>query len=498
MPTLHDLMSASIDGRAHKFADASPTDSTRALIGRRRRRNAILAGGTSALAIGGLLAAGLTQASRADNAPASATPNAIEYVTVDLSGSDWTEGFTNPVVATNCGDTLPDPKTEDQDFTQSVAVDPTAPEGTLRVNASLHYDGPDRASTLINPGMALLTRDGAVINYYPGNNTGAPFDAVASGDTWTNSGVVSGSVFEQTPCVSGVYVAPSATDVAYPAGDYQVYVVSQALASATLLAEHELQDQGYFVAGSGSGVWNPGSVDCQQRVSSGGGGITPVQCLDSLPAEVSIDAEADTATLPYHSADYSGELNVTLISQPINVTLDHDITYADLGYTSQPAAQPEPLDLEPLTCGSEASRGGSEIQVTFAQIPSFADIVSGVDVPILVDSQTVRTKTKGTLHVGPDTTAALILASNWVAQTATPVITPAEVPIDRAAGYPDVSLRLENVTACPEPTEGAQSLVNHDPATGWLLEIRGDFRIDWEDGTSTTADWITLSALEQG
>lgn len=500
MATLFDLMTGSIDGLARDLGGAAPTDATRALIGRRRRRNAAVAGGTSALAIGGLLAAGLTHSMRADNnAPASADPNGIAYVDVDLSGSDAWPGFTDPVVSTNCGASLPAPKTEDQGFTQSVAVDPNVSGTSLHVNASLHYNGTDRASAAISPAMAVLTRDGVVMDYYLGNGTGTPLAAVTTGETWTASNVVDGSVFKQRPCSSGVdYVEPKATDVAYPAGDYQVYVISRALASAPVIAELELQAHGYYLADPRGGVWNPGSVDCQQWGDSAGGGITPVQCLDSLPAGVSIDAKSGTATLPYHSANYAGELNVTLVSQPITVTLDHDITYADLGQVSAPTSEPPPARLEPLACGGEANQRWDGLEASFAQIPSFADIVSGVDVPVLIDAQAGLDKRKGTLHVGAHATAALIVAGNWIAQTATPVVTPNEAPIDRATGYPGVSLRLEDVTACPEPTEGAQSLINHDPAEGWLLEIRGDFRIDWDDGTSTTAGWITLSGVPEG
>lgn len=333
MATLHELMAGSIDALALDLGDATPADATRALIGRRRRRNAAVAGGTSALAIGGLLAAGLTHLERTDNnAPASANPNGIAYVDVDLSGSDAWPGFTDPVVSTNCGASLPASKTADQGFTQSVEVDPNVSGTSLHVNASLHYDGPDRAPALIDPGMAVLTRDGVVMDYYLINSTEDPFRAVISDQTWVANNVADGSVFKQRPCFGGAhYVEPNPTEVAYPAGDYQVYVVSRALASAQLIAGHELQDQGYYVADPRGGIWNPGSVDCQQWVQSAGGGLTPVQCLDSPPAGVSIDTKSGKATLPYHAADYSGELNVTLISQPIAVTLDHDITYADLG-----------------------------------------------------------------------------------------------------------------------------------------------------------------------
>jgi hypothetical protein len=506
MPTLHDLMSASIDARAAVLgaADASPADATRGLIARRRRRNAAIAGGTSALAIGGLVAAGVLQGSR-ERAPASVGPDTIAYVKVDLSGSDAFQGFTDPEVSTNCGASLPSPIVEDQGFTQSVAVDPAAPDGTLRVNTSLRYDGPDRASVLISPGIAVLTRDGVVINYYWGYNNGVPFGAVASGDTWANGNVVSGPVFEQRPCFSGVdYVEPNPSDVAYPAGDYQVYVLSQALASTTLLARHALQDQGYDLAYSRPGVWSPGSIDCQEALkSAGGGAFTPVECLDPLPPGVSIDAESGTATLPYRSADYSGELNVTLVSQPITVTLDHNITYGDLGDVSAPTAQP--TSDKPLTCGQNdgpRTLGGS-ITAEFVQPVSAANLLSGGVVPILVDDQTGDARQRGTLRLADGAIASVVLGDSssggWVAAQGSAALTPSVVSIDRAKGYPDVSLKLDGMTECPAPTGGPWALHSPDsPTIGVWLVVQGDLRIDWEDGTTTTADSIMLSGGAEG
>jgi hypothetical protein len=509
MPTLHDLMSASINARAAALGaasltatDASPADATRGLIARRRRRNAAVAGGSSALALGGLVAAGLLQDSR-DQAPASADPNAIEYVKVEMSGTGGLQGFSDPVASVSCGATLPAPKTEDQEFTQSVAVDPTAPDGTLRVNASLHYDGLDRAPAYISAGYAVLTRDGVVVNEYPNNTTGDPFGAVTSGETWNANRVVDGSVFEQQPCRSGVYVEPSPNDVAYPAGDYLVYVTSQALVSAPVLAERELQDRGYYVAVSSQGAWNPGSVDCQQAVTSAGGGGTPVQCLDSLPSGVSIDKKANTTTLPYHAANYSGELNVTLVSQPIAVTLDHDITYADLGYASAPTSQP--TSNQPLTCGQVDGTQifGSNLDTTFAQPVTLASLVAGGEVPILVDARTRDERSRGTLRLADGAIASVVLGDSssgaWVAAQGSAALAPSVVTIDRAKGYPDVSLKLDGMTECPAPTEGPWTVRQLDsPTIGVWLVVQGDLRIDWEDGTTTTANSITLSRNPPG
>jgi hypothetical protein len=503
MPTLHDLMSASIDGRAAALgADASPADATRGLIARRRRRNAAVAGGTSALALGALVAAVVVQGSRAQ-APASADPNGIEYVTVDMDWATATQGFVDPVTYVNCGDEVPAPVTKDQDFTQSVAVDPNTSGESLRVNASLRYEGTDRAPAFIDPGHAVLARDGVVVNTYPNFNNGDPFSAITSGHTWNANRVLNGSPFQQSPCQSGAYTPPSPGDVAYPAGDYQVYVVSQALVSTTTLAENELQDQGYYVADNTRGVWNPGSVDCQQAVTSAGGGITPVQCVDPLPSGVSIDAKSNTATLPYHSADFSGELNVTLVSQPIAVTLDHNITYGDLGYVSAPRAQP--TSNQPLTCGQlDGPRilGGS-ITATFAQPVSVANLLSGGEVPILVDDMTGGGRQRGTLRLADGALASVVLnyssSGAWVAAQGTATLTPAVVTIDRAKGYPDVSLKLDGMTECPAPTEGpGTARILDSPTTGVWLIIQGDLRIDWEDGTSTTAKSIALNGRQEG
>ncbi len=503
MPTLHDLMSASIDARAAALgaADASPTGATRGLIARRRRRNAAVAGGTSALAIGGLVAAGLAQGSR-DRAPASADPNAIEYVKVDMSRTIGEQGFTDPVTSVSCGAILPAPVTQKKDFIQSVAVDPSAPDGTLRVNASLRYEGPDRAPAYINAGYAVLARDGVVLSQYPSMNTGDPFGAVTSGETWKANHLVDGSPFQQLPCQSGTYAAPNPDDVAYPAGDYQVYVVSRVLVSTPALAEHELEDQGYYLAPSASGVWNPGSVDCQQAVTSAGGGIAPVQCLDSLPSGVSIDKKANTATLPYHSANYSGELNVTLISQPIAVTLDHDITYADLGYVSSPTSQP--TSDQPLTCGQVDGTQifGGNIDAKFAQPVTLASLLSGAEEPILIDSSTRDERSLGTLHLADGAIASVVLGDSgsgaWVAAQGSAALTPSVVTIDRAKGYPDVSLKLDGMTECPAPTEGPWTVRQLSPTLGVWLVIQGDLRIDWEDGTTTTAGSISLSGSPEG
>jgi hypothetical protein len=218
---------------------------------------------------------------------------------------------------------------------------------------------------------------------------------------------------------------------------------------------------------------------------------------------VSIDAKSGTATLPYRSADYSGELNVTLVSQPITVTLEHDITYGDVGVISAPTAQP--TSNVPLTCGQVdgARIFGGNIDAQFEQSVNLADLVSGGEVPILVDARTRDERSRGTLHLADGAIASLVVGSQgsggWVAAQGSVALAPSVVTIDRAKGYPDVSLKLDGMTECPAPTEGPWTVRKIDPSSAdvWLV-VQGDLRIDWEDGTTTSANSIALNGRAEG
>jgi hypothetical protein len=496
-------MSESIDGRTRALhaADASPGGATRGLIGRRRRRNAAMAGGSSALAVGALVVAGAVQESRGDDAPASADSDAVESVTMDVDAiASLDIGFLD------CGVEVPPTVTENRGFTQSVAVNKTANSSdTLRITASVNYDGPDLAPAFINRGYAVLTYNNAVVGYSISRvDAGDSFETVTRGSQWNAGAIVNESLFQQVPCGDYYSSEPSPDDVAYSAGDYQVYVVSQAYTTEPLVAQHELMGEGYFVADSARGVaLKPGSIDCQPYVEGAMAAwnqVVPLQCAETLPPGVRLDRESGSVTLPYHSADYSGDLDVTLVSEPVDVTLDHDITFGDLGFTLPPTV-PDPV--QRLACGEFTGSLGYTLETSFTEIPSFADLAAGAEVPILIDAYSVPGQYRGTLHISEGATAAVLIEQGvgtyWVATVGTPVFTPSEVPIDRSKGYPDASVRLEGMTECPEPTEPPWTLLNRDPSVvQWLLAVQGDFRVDWEDGTTTTADAITFRSRAEG
>ncbi len=111
------------------------------------------------------------------------------------------------------------------------------------------------------------------------------------------------------------------------------------------------------------------------------------------------------------------------------------------------------MSFQPLACGAFTGNLGYTLETNFTDVPRFADLAAGAEIPILIDTRVDGGRSRGTLHIADGAAAALLIeggvGSYWVAQMGTPVFSPAEVPIDRSKGYPDASVRLENMTECP-------------------------------------------------
>jgi hypothetical protein len=99
--------------------------------------------------------------------------------------------------------------------------------------------------------------------------------------------------------------------------------------------------------------------------------------------------------------------------------------------------------------------------------------------------------------MGEGATASVVMGDiagrSWVAASATPVITPNDISIDRFRRYPNFSLTLENYAGCPAPTDGPWTQGKLDPASiSTTLAIVGDFTIDWADGDTAVAHQLNL------
>jgi len=466
MPTLHDLMSASIDGRAAALgaADASPGGATRGLIARRRRRNAVAAGGTSALAIGGLVVAGLAQDSRADHDPASADPNAIEYVDIPLD-SVSTNGTEPWSIDLQCGDEVPPSSASLEGFSQATAIlgDPTIDRNhaSASLSAEFTYDGPDHSPVFIESGYAVLAKDGVVVATFSADQTtDAPLTPLITGASWDH--VV--ALTNPQPCpVDGAMKSGDA--VAIAAGDYEVYMISQAYVTEPEVALLNLAHSGYFLTPRGSGNWAPGSIDCQTQIEWSGISDYPIplECAPESASDAVIDADAGVARLSYRATDYTEDVSVTEVSPPVAFSITADITWDRAGYGWQSR---ESVNAKPAQLTCEATFDYVETRTSLVggvAARSLDDLLTGTEVSVDFDTQggisrgTVTAPSKASawlVSFDPDGSGEIV-----VGQATVDLLPSGTILIDRWSGYPDASMRLTDVTWCGVTLPDVQSIV---------------------------------------
>lgn len=471
MPTLHDLMAESIDDLARDYArDAvAPGDGTRARIGRVRRRRAATAGATSALAVGGLVIAGATQdRSRGAGDDLGASGDVASGVSVALVPLEGTGHLSEPLGWDRedwCGkriDASTVPASQDG-FSMSAQVQGVGGDdagSAALVTTAMTYDGGQGGRAFVDDGVVLLLKDGVVVGTLGDTNMGetAPFRELMPGATW-ESGAVARLVDPAQIDACGFYPGVGEADaVVFAAGDYEVVAVGRVLASEDLAAEYALYERGLRLADEATGAWVPGSVDCIDAVESrlpNDPSPRVLQCEPGLASDVTIDADAHTASVPYPAAWYAGDLDVTVASAPVAFPLAHDLAWSDLDsarYLSDAASEPPAVST--LACG--VATGGrvpdqAEIDASVHGYASIASLLDGEEAPLRLDLLTrqsegwidlaqparawlVARDLDGTMHVVGEASASLGVTGR--------------IAVDRAAGYPDESLTLGDATWC--------------------------------------------------
>ena len=467
MSTLHDLMGSSIDERelALGAADAARASETRGLIGRHRRRNAAMAGGSSALAVGALVAAGIVQKARVDDAPASVDPKAIEYVEVP-PGYQSDDGTDAGDIHLECGAVLPESSASLDGFSQTVTLtgDPMIDQDhqPAVLSSVFTYDGPDHAPVFIEAGYAVLVKDGVVVGEFsPGYYASeVPLTPLTAGELWRY--IV--GLHDVQPC-SADALANTRDPVAFAAGDYEVYMISQAHVAEPEVALIDLTSSGDELAPQGYGNWAPGSVDCQRQAALHEELDFPLllECEpDALPDTV-INTDTGVARLPYAAANYSEDVSVTLVSDAIPFTITDDITWEGTGngLGSEELNTAVPAD---LACGVTFDWVEQLTSLTGRiEEPSVDDLLAGATVGVYLDTR--GGISRGTATV-PSRSSAWLMSRDsngvqmYVVGQATVELLPSgTVTIDRWAGYPEASMRLSDVSWCGAAAADVTSVV---------------------------------------
>jgi hypothetical protein len=501
MPTLHDLMSESIDGRARVLqgSHVAPTDATRGLIGRRRRRNAAMAGGSSALAVGALVAAGVVQQNRADDdSPASADPHAVAFATVPAVSENGPYVVLNNDSRIACGDAVPESEgsldgfaLETQVFTGSDtrnSAEATLDDGTS-VLTTVTYSGSPHAPVFLDVGYGVLAKDGVVVALVDQASTRSDlrFSPLLDGYSWTDV-VNLGRNLDL--CPDSPLEASSYDELTLPAGDYQFYAVAHANVTEEMIGLHVLAEAGYGPVNS-QGAWAPGSIDCARQLEyresdNGPADPLPLACEpDGVPG-ASIDADAGTISVPYPAVDYTEDVDVTVVSEALPIRLSEPLSTIPPEMWVSIDGYPDPTPASALECGLDFSWIETDAPVDGRVADGIDALLANGSGPILLDEW--ADPAGATVTLGASSEAWLTgrdnERGNYIAGHATATFTPSrEIVIDRYSEYPEVSLTLTDVTWCepqPDPVQsiiikGAVSVIGTDGTvsrgTSWSIQL---------------------------
>lgn len=449
-----------------------------------------MAGGSSALAIGGLVTAGLLQDARRDDAPAAtADAGAVAYATVPAVSENGPYVVLNNESRVACGDAVPESGGSIEGFTLQTALftgsdTRTTAEATLddgtSVLTTVTYSGSAHAPVFLDVGYGVLAKDGVVVALVDqaSAHSDLRFSPLLDGYSWTDV-VNLGRNLDL--CSDSPLEVSSYDDLTLPAGDYQFYAVAHANVTEEMIGLHVLAEAGYGPVGS-QGAWAPGSIDCARQLEyresdTGPADPLPLACEpDGVPG-ASIDADAGTISVPYPAVDYTEDVDVTMVSEALPIRLSEPLSTVPPEMWASIDGYPDPTLASELECGLDFSWINADAPVEGRVADGIDALLAHGSGPILLDEW--ADPTGATVTLGASSEAWLTgrdnERGNYIAGHATATFTPSRgIVIDRYSEYPDVSITLTDVTWCEPQPNPIQSII-----------ITGDVTITGTDGTVT-------------
>ncbi len=503
MPTLHDLMADSVDGRANDLRAAEALPSTRGLIARRRRRNAAVAGGTSALAIGGLVVAGILQEARRDDAPAvSRDPDAIAFATVPAVTEQGPYVDLSNDVRIACGDAAPDSSASLDGFSLETtlftgsdtrptmsddhSLDKASLSNKTSVLSTVTYEGTPHSPVFLDVGYGVLAKDGVVVAIVDQTSRSGSlrFDPLLPGSTWSDVANLGRVQFCETNPL-----ATSEESLTLYAGDYEFYAIAQAMVTEKMIGLNVLASAGYGPAEMRR-AWAPGSIDCtnaigyrEDDVAAGAPpAAIPLACEpDAIPG-ATIDTDAGTISVPYPARDYTEDVAVTLVSDGLFLHLDEDLTFRDYARSilGDYGPAPTPTAVSDLACNVDFLWIETDAAVYAKSTDGIDALMESGGGPILLDEY--ADPTGGTVSIATPSEVWMIGRNStdgpFVAGHATATFSPSDgIVVDRLSDYANVSLALNDVTWCGERPDAVDSLI-----------VTGGATVVGNDGTVTEGE----------
>ncbi|MCB2412830.1 hypothetical protein LGT39_08225 [Demequina sp. TTPB684] len=512
-PRLREVL-ASLHHERLRAAPPLSQDAERA-IGRRLARRWALRGVAFAAA-GSLVVAGAaawvtsSQASDAD-AEATASPSPSETPVPTLAriplggGPEFTSIEDFPI----CGEPVPLPDADSQGFSLAVASAgaaegwPTEDVGFLTASLSHATEDPDPAAR--GPLWILLVQDGRI-----------------AGATWIDASRVRDVLAQDS--YSAEFVVPAASESfscrklslrgpreydLFPIepGDYTAVAYTRVFATEESVALGQALPIGYEIreeAKAPGGVYLPGSYDCAVIQGSG---IAVRGCFPDLVPGAQVDADSQTLSLLYDATGFTEAFDVTLVSEPLSVTLS-SIADSEPGYMDHYDNPTRFASASDVVCGAvvddyqglgepqEVDHGyffGWNDVIIDARLPALEHLSEGTQearvMPLLgPDGTTVRLEAGAQLvYFRPQTTDD---ESGWIGYEVVgfaPVEILDEIVHDRYRGPVDVALQVGSPAPCPGVDGGI--LLSQDAALlgTWTTVTHGGLESKHELMTPTMA-----------
>lgn len=385
MPDLYDLLSDHIDREVRDLADARVTagPGLRPAVRRRRRAFAVRTGSATGIAVValalGAVAWPLGDDANEDDPATGYAPPTLTTATIALDEPSW---YQHPMYSLACGD--PVPETSDDTGGFSAELNPVGDihiaetDGNFQlsepVGGRLSYEGPELPAAAIDPAMTVIAKDGRVVATVVPGEVDPIWPARSEG--------LVGSFHAYRNLWWGAMCEGEEPGVGIGHGEYELYLVQRIHTSETDLALRELRDGGLSTAWTENAYLRPGSIDCQEQ--GWNDWQRPIGCFPSALPGGDVDFDAGTVSVPYRAADYAGDLDVLLVSGPIPVVVDDDVSWGD----PQWALDLPTLDsVDELRCGLEYQWLNSDLfsqnAWVDATVPTevFSTLAEGATVP---------------------------------------------------------------------------------------------------------------------
>ena len=515
MPTLSDILSASIDGRSHllRLEEASDLEGTRARIGRGRRIRVAATTSVGVVALAGVTSAAITWGPRLME-PAAPEPGDTASVTtsIDEVRRDIFEPLSSRV---QCGDPAPTPLTFSDGF--SLDISDKATDDTW-VTALSKYTGTVVDGVSPQVGYAVIVKDGIVqaVVVSQGSSFGVEVDemgevtrsvmgadSLAEGQTIDSSwsGVAIAAQVDPAgleigaTCVNGFDFAED-EQATLPAGDYLVYVVQAIKKSPLDTALRALRGRGYEFAPE-FGTWTPGSIDCDRslyQVQQQWTDLAPVECEPLGVDGVTFDGKGNV-TIDYIVDRGPQELDLMLVSSPVPLTLSDDVTIRSPFPSASTIIDPSPST--ELECGATIDNSySSSLSAEFAGDHSAGldELRSAAGAGVLLDTGTTSEVQVG--HVELPTEATAWLMASRGGQAVVVGSAPASMgdgdplPIDRSVGKAPTMVRLGEPQWCEFPDTGVDGYLKTGDVTAMIIE--GEFTGVSDTGATEVTPMVYL------